>query len=470
MSELKNNEAIKTLQPTPESCGYLKVTPVIKIQNEASITPVSSGGEEDDDVKGFFEMLADDPNWRPPTPEVVDKIKQLLDMYFSDENLLRDKFLLKHVKRNRLGYVSVKLLTSFKKLKSLSRSDWKLTAYCISKSEKLQLNKSGSKVRRKEPLPDIDLPTTSVKTILYKLASEVKDVELDELNTRFQTFGKLTTLRIVGAGKDVPLDLRNHVSKHPELGKNLCVVVEYDSTDDAQNAYKTLSKEARSDSKNETFCLLGSGRNPKKQAAKSLVRHHRDGFSCDSADESPCVSSRENSPLMRRKLMVNGAMNRRSSSPLVSPNGSRDVSPERFYDNKRRDSPQMPRKSNHSTPSGSPWFKRKNGGGGGGAGGTGAGRESTPDTSPRSSPLPRRAMNKHNAKTTSPLANNLLSPEDGGSIQQPQQQLQQQHQQQSSTGGGTGKKSPWFERRRQFVASQGSCCNVDLFLCEKTTL
>ena len=57
---------------------------------------------------------------------------------------IQDKFLLKHVKRNKYGYVSVKLLTSFKKLKTLSQSDWKLTAYCVIKSQKLELNKSVS--------------------------------------------------------------------------------------------------------------------------------------------------------------------------------------------------------------------------------------------------------------------------------------------------------------------------------------
>lgn len=429
----------------PELCGdaspFLKVPlpPVIKIQNESSITPVSSGGEEDEDVKSFFEVLEEDGSWQEPAPELVEKIRSLLDMYFSDDNLLKDKFLLKHVKRNRLGYVSVKLLTSFKKLKSLSRSDWKLTAYCISKSDKLQLNKSGTKVRRKDALPDVDLPTTSVKTILYKLGNDTEEVAINQLSDRFQTFGKLTTLRIVQPGKEVPLDLRNHTIKHPELGTNLCVVVEYDSTEDAQNAYKTLSKEARNDNKNETFSLLGSGRNPKKQAAKSLVRH-RDGFSCDSADESSCVSSRENSPMMpRRKLMVNGALNRRSSSPLVSPNGSRDVSPERFSEGKRRDSPQMHRKhhnSNHSTPSGSPWFPRKNHVN---SSRSGDNNITTPEPSPRSSPLLSRALNKH-AKTTSPLANNLkLSPDPGNNVT-----------------SVSGRSSPWLERKRQFVASQGN--------------
>ena len=49
--------------------------------------------------------------------ETVDQI----EFYFSDENLEKDAFLLKHVRRNKLGYVSVKLLTSFKKVRLCSQ-------------------------------------------------------------------------------------------------------------------------------------------------------------------------------------------------------------------------------------------------------------------------------------------------------------------------------------------------------------
>ena len=55
-----------------------------------------------------------------------------------------------------------------------------------------------------------------------------------QLSTRFKQFGRLTTVRIVDPCKEVPLDLRNHVIKHPELGVNMCVVVEYHNTQDAQ--------------------------------------------------------------------------------------------------------------------------------------------------------------------------------------------------------------------------------------------
>ena len=60
--------------------------------------------------------------------ELRAKILAQAEYYFSDENLKRDGFLLKHVKRNKEGYVNLKLLASFKKMRSLSR-DFKVLKY-----------------------------------------------------------------------------------------------------------------------------------------------------------------------------------------------------------------------------------------------------------------------------------------------------------------------------------------------------
>lgn len=54
--------------------------------------------------------------WIPPSTELTCKIAAQLEYYLSDENLKDDAFLLKHVQRNKMGYVSLKLLTSFKKV------------------------------------------------------------------------------------------------------------------------------------------------------------------------------------------------------------------------------------------------------------------------------------------------------------------------------------------------------------------
>jgi len=59
----------------------------------------------------FDSILATDPNWSQPADDVLVQMVALLDHYFSDENLIKDKFLLKHVRRNKQGYVSGTSLT-----------------------------------------------------------------------------------------------------------------------------------------------------------------------------------------------------------------------------------------------------------------------------------------------------------------------------------------------------------------------
>lgn len=61
----------------------------------------------------------EDESWKPPDPELTQKLVAQIEYYLSDENLEHDAFLLKHVRRNKLGFVSVKLLTSFKKVTPL---------------------------------------------------------------------------------------------------------------------------------------------------------------------------------------------------------------------------------------------------------------------------------------------------------------------------------------------------------------
>ncbi|MBS2600001.1 hypothetical protein KFY57_28255, partial [Salmonella enterica subsp. enterica serovar Typhimurium] len=55
--------------------------------------------------------------WIPPNSDTIQKIIAQVEFYLSDENLAVDSFLLKHMKRNKMGYISIKLLTSFKKVK-----------------------------------------------------------------------------------------------------------------------------------------------------------------------------------------------------------------------------------------------------------------------------------------------------------------------------------------------------------------
>ena len=57
----------------------------------------------------------------PPSEDLIHKIVDQVEFYFSDDNILKDAFLLKHVRRNKQGFVSLKLITSFKRIKSLTK-------------------------------------------------------------------------------------------------------------------------------------------------------------------------------------------------------------------------------------------------------------------------------------------------------------------------------------------------------------
>lgn len=91
---------------------------------------------------------------------------------------------------------------------------------------------------------------------------------------------------MIRPGKEIPLDLRNHTAKHPEIGGQTCVVVEFDKTEDCQMAHKTLGKKAREDNNGWEYNLLGkhnlvskifygfsgSGRNPRRQIKKMKAK------------------------------------------------------------------------------------------------------------------------------------------------------------------------------------------------------
>ena len=69
---------------------------------------IGSGNESSDNVE-LGELVL-------PNDEMKVKIAKQVEFYFSDANILKDTFLLKHVRRNKEGYVSLKLIASFRKV------------------------------------------------------------------------------------------------------------------------------------------------------------------------------------------------------------------------------------------------------------------------------------------------------------------------------------------------------------------
>ena len=176
--------------------------------------------------------------FHPPDDDLKERIIKQVEFYFSDANILKDAFLLKHVRRNKQGYVSLKLITSFKKVKSLTK-DYRVVAFGLRQSNQLEVNEEGTKVRRTEPLPDYDETTPSRTVVAVNLSQESPTIE--SVAELFKACGEIALIRILRPGKGVPQDVKKHINKHPEIGTTVCAVVEFEDHHSAKMACDTLT-------------------------------------------------------------------------------------------------------------------------------------------------------------------------------------------------------------------------------------
>lgn len=140
----------------------------------------------------------------PPSDELAEKICAQVEFYFSDENIVKDAFLLKHVRRNKEGYVSLKLISSFKRVKHLSR-DWRVVGAALAKSTKLEVNEQGTKLRRKDALPRYDQTAPSRTILAARLPLEKLTVE--SVAEIFRPCGEIALIRILRPGNPAPAEV-----------------------------------------------------------------------------------------------------------------------------------------------------------------------------------------------------------------------------------------------------------------------
>ena len=174
-----------------------------------------------------------------PSQDMVDQIIIASEYYFSDENLAKDHYLLRQICQKSEGFLSVKLLTALKNVKRLTK-DWRVTSYALKKSEKLQLNAEFTKVKRVAALPDHVLKARQITNVIaIKIPMEFSSVS--SITQLFAQYGKITLVRVLLPGRQVPCDLRNYATQVPDMGNSLCAVVEYDTEAEACTACRELN-------------------------------------------------------------------------------------------------------------------------------------------------------------------------------------------------------------------------------------
>ncbi|RXM92135.1 La-related protein 6 [Acipenser ruthenus] len=255
-----------------------------------------------------------------------------------------------------MGYVSIKLLTSFKKVRYLTR-DWQTTLHALRFSEALVVNEEGTKVRRRKPVSEslIGIPPSKL-LLAWNLPGEPQAPgsspdpgQRNLMETAMGVFGAhgtISSLRILRPGKELPSELKRHAFKYPELSSKVCALVEYEFLDGSRKAYEGLrAQQCVAGGEGIKVVLLG-GRGIRKKNYKPTRKSKRFPYALE---DSSLYSSSESdfapaSPVPVRRVARPQAL---YGSPLASPRVAPAFRPNSFSSPLAADSlgsPVLPRK------------------------------------------------------------------------------------------------------------------------------
>ena len=199
--------------------------------------------------------------YQPPSEEIVEKIRSQVEFYMSDENLAKDAFLLKHVRRHKEGFVNLKLITSFKKVKNLTK-DYRVVGESLCDSDVLVMNSEKTKVRRKKPLPS-ELGNRNPGRTIVATRLPIAEPSIEKVAEIFSKFGPISVVRIIRGGKNVPTECKPHFISHPQLAEEVCAIVEFETMAAAARACSDLKQSEMTITE-----LVRSNKSPKNKKDK----------------------------------------------------------------------------------------------------------------------------------------------------------------------------------------------------------
>ncbi|GAB4813744.1 hypothetical protein N2152v2_000790 [Parachlorella kessleri] len=169
--------------------------------------------------------------------ELEAEIVRQVEFYFSDANLPTDDFLIKQVRSNPEGWVPVKVVGSFNKMKKLSRK-LKVVAEALRQSQQLEVSADGQRVRRRAPLPDVDLDAVRLCTVIADNLPEKPTIEM--VMGMFGAAGEVAMVRIRKPDQPEPL-LTKGLRSEVAFSNKTYALVEYTTPQEAQRAVETLN-------------------------------------------------------------------------------------------------------------------------------------------------------------------------------------------------------------------------------------
>lgn len=283
-----------------------------ELRAHRSSSVVSDGSEEGGRDSGI--EAEKEPDMVVPDQDLIDRIVTQVELYFSDSNVAKDKFLLKHVRRNKEGYVSLKLVSSFKKVKQLTK-DWRVVAHALSKtSAGIEINDAGTKIRRVAPLPEID--ETPVTCTILALNLPLEKPTIDTVSQLFAQCGDIALIRVLKVGSPMSTEIKQLSSKYPALNETHSAWIEFDVPEAVKEACKLSAEDGM------TIIPIpaesGSRKNSKNGGPKSQGNSRK-----NSAQNNPIVGqANTNKTSNSRKNSVKYTNNRNAFEQHYYPNNN----------------------------------------------------------------------------------------------------------------------------------------------------
>ena len=245
-SDLSAGCSASACAPIPEKASQIKRSCSHDSDDSTKVEALKSlcCSTDCDHVGPIFETMrkfSNNTDFKKPDAELTKKLIELIEFYLSDEYLAKDKYLLRQIRCKSEGYISIKLMTSFKKVKKLTR-DWRAVRFALLQTPNLIVSDEGFRVKRATQLPEnLRKPRLLSSVVTIRLTEEMSSV--DAITNMFAKHGEIGLVRILKPGKEIPSDLRNYATQVPDIGKSTCAVVDFEQSESALQAVRCLKDE-----------------------------------------------------------------------------------------------------------------------------------------------------------------------------------------------------------------------------------
>eukprot|EP00798_Chlamydomonas_sp_ICE-L_P011920 gene11920-15022_t len=199
----------------------------------------ADGGNDSEDINNEGKSLVNDPE-QPITvltPELIAGINKQIAFYFSDTNLPTDKKFLKQIRKDPEGFVPIKLFANFRKVRAITK-EVELITEALKSSNEIVLSPDLTRARRRLPVPDYDVTSIQVRTVVVENLPESPTIE--SVTDMFTAYGAVKLVRICSKENKGKLPLwltsscRNLTEQH--------AYVEFESEESAIMAAASLNE------------------------------------------------------------------------------------------------------------------------------------------------------------------------------------------------------------------------------------